>query len=83
MADTDALIGKSVGNYRVVRALGVGGMGAVYLGEHPEIRSRVAIKVLLSRFVEDPAIARRFLDEARAVNLIGHAGIVHWQTDQS
>ncbi len=72
----DALLGKSVGHYRLVKALGVGGMGAVYLGEHPEIESRVAIKVLLPRFVENPQITRRFLDEARAVNRIGHHGIV-------
>jgi serine/threonine-protein kinase len=72
----DALLGKSVGHYRLVKPLGVGGMGAVYLGEHPEIESRVAIKVLLPRFVENPQITRRFLDEARAVNRIGHHGIV-------
>jgi eukaryotic-like serine/threonine-protein kinase len=76
MPEGETLIGKSVGHYQVVRSLGVGGMGAVYLGEHPEIQSRVAIKVLLQRFVESPQITRRFLDEARAVNRIDHAGIV-------
>jgi serine/threonine protein kinase len=72
----DSLVGQTVGNYRIVKNLGVGGMGAVYLGEHPEIGSKVAIKVLLPRFVSDPQVAKRFLDEARAVNRIEHHGIV-------
>src|SRR4051794_788113 len=42
----DPLIGASVGSYRIARQLGRGGMGAVYLGEHPLIGSRVAIKFL-------------------------------------
>ena len=75
-SDTDHLIGKSVGNYRIVKCLGKGGMGAVYHAEHPEIESKVAIKVLLPRFVSAPDIVKRFFDEARAVNRIGHPGIV-------
>ena len=70
------LTGQIIGNYRIIRSLGEGGMGTVYLGEHPEIRSKVAIKVLLPKFVADPEVVRRFMDEARAVNTIGHPGIV-------
>jgi serine/threonine-protein kinase len=76
MADATRLIGTTIGSYRVAEVLGVGGMGAVYLGEHPEIESRVAIKVLLPEFVSNEEIVKRFLDEARAVNRIGHNGIV-------
>ena len=60
----------------MTRKLGEGGFGAVYLGQHPEIESKVAIKVLHPQFVTDAAMAERFLDEARAVNRIGHRGIV-------
>src|SRR5688572_11970055 len=41
-----SLVGQIVGSYRVTRLLGEGGVGAVYLGEHPVVQSRVAIKVL-------------------------------------
>ena len=76
MSDENNLVGQTIGNYRVLRKLGQGGMGAVYLGENPDIRSRVAIKVLLPAMVARPDMVHRFLDEARAVNLIGHPGIV-------
>ena len=76
MKEPDPLIGKTVGNYRIIKCLGKGGMGAVYHAEHPEIESKVAIKVLLPRFVSSPDIVKRFFDEARAVNRIGHPGIV-------
>ena len=76
MSDTDKLVGKTIGSYRIVKCLGKGGMGAVYFGEHPKIESKVAIKVLLPRYVSAQDIVRRFFDEARAVNRIGHPGIV-------
>jgi serine/threonine-protein kinase len=38
----DPLIGLQVGNYRILRMLGTGGMGSVYLGEHTGIGSKVA-----------------------------------------
>lgn len=72
----DPYIGTVVGNYRLQRKLGSGGMGAVYLAEHAIIGSRVAIKVLNPRFASDADLVRRFYDEARAVNLIGHENIV-------
>jgi serine/threonine-protein kinase len=76
MPERDSLVGETVGNYRILKSLGVGGMGVVYLGENPEIESKVAIKVLLPGYVSNPKITKRFLDEARAVNRIGHQGIV-------
>jgi len=73
---TDPLIGRMLGSHRVVKLLGRGGMGAVYLGEHPAIGSKVAIKVLHPRFADDPGVLDRFFNEARAANLIGHDNIV-------
>ena len=72
----DELIGRTVGSYQVTRLLGEGGMGSVYLGEHPVIGSRVAIKFLHPRFSSDRKIVDRFFNEARAVNLIGHDNIL-------
>jgi serine/threonine-protein kinase len=74
--DLDPLIGSQVGSFRLVRLLGRGGMGTVYLAEHPVIGSRVAVKFLHESMASDPAVVSRFFDEARAVNLIGHENIV-------
>jgi serine/threonine-protein kinase len=73
---TDPLIGTQVGSFRLVRLLGRGGMGSVYLAEHPVIGSKVAVKFLHESLAENPQVVARFYDEARAVNLIGHENIV-------
>ncbi|HJZ84115.1 MAG TPA: serine/threonine-protein kinase [Polyangia bacterium] len=70
------MIGKSIGNYQIKAKLGEGGMGAVYLGEHPLIGKRVAIKVLLQDMANKEEIVARFFTEAKAVNDIGHPNIV-------
>ncbi len=70
------LIGKRIGNYRVTRKIGHGGMGDVYEGVHVQIRQRVAIKVLRAEFSKKPEVATRFLNEALAVNIVGHPGLV-------
>jgi len=71
-----SLINTTVGNYRVTKLLGEGGMGAVYLGEHPVIGRKVAIKVLHSALARDQDIVARFFNEARAIHLIAHPNIV-------
>jgi serine/threonine-protein kinase len=70
------LINTTVGNYRVTKLLGEGGMGMVYLGEHPVIGRKVAIKVLHHALAADKDIVARFFNEARAIHMIGHANIV-------
>ena len=72
----DPLVGTQVGSFRLVRLLGRGGMGSVYLAEHPVIGSKVAVKFLHESLAENPQVVARFYDEARAVNLIGHENIV-------
>ena len=71
-----SLIGKQVGNYLIKAKLGEGGMGTVYLGEHPGIGKRVAVKVLLEELASKEDIVTRFFNEAKAVNDIGHQNIV-------
>src|SRR3954447_8675156 len=71
-----SLIGKSIGNYQIKAKLGEGGMGTVYLGEHPLIGKRVAVKVLLEELAAKEDIVSRFFNEAKAVNDIGHQNIV-------
>src|SRR5215831_9816746 len=70
------MIGRVVGGYAIVKELGTGGMGKVYLGEHRRLGRRVAIKMLLEELARDPKICARFLNEARATSLIAHPGIV-------
>ena len=72
----DLLPGTVVGEYRIERKLAVGGMGAVYQATHPVINKRAAVKVLHGHFCRDEEIVRRFVDEARAANQIGHRNIV-------
>jgi len=72
----DEMIGRAAGSYRIVRLLGKGGMGAVYLARHPGIGSQVAVKFLHPRFCGDRGHVERFFNEARSVNLIGHENIV-------
>jgi serine/threonine-protein kinase len=72
----DPLVGAKVGSFMVVRLLGRGGMGTVYLAEHPVIGSKVAIKFLHETLGSEPQTVARFYDEAKAVNLIGHENIV-------
>src|ERR1700710_1260657 len=73
---TDQLIGQTVGNYLVTQKLGEGGMGAVYLAEHPAIGKKVALKVLHTEFSSNQEVAARFFNEAKAVNDIQHPNIV-------
>ncbi len=68
--------GQKIGNYRILRRLGVGGMGAVYLAEHPLIGKKVALKVIHRELAGNKEVIARFFNEARAVNKIGNEHIV-------
>jgi serine/threonine protein kinase len=73
----DLLLGTTIGAYRVARLLGIGGMGRVYKGVHPQIGSRVAIKVLSRECSDRRDLVDRFFAEAKAVNFIRHESIVN------
>src|SRR5579883_3318107 len=68
--------GQHVGSYRVLRELGEGGMATVYEAIHEHIEQRAAIKVLKPEFSRNAQMATRFLNEARAVNIVRHPGLV-------
>jgi serine/threonine-protein kinase len=68
--------GQLFGNYRIVRLLGEGGFGEVYLAENPLIERRAAVKVLHTALAQDGELVRRFLNEARAASAIRHRNII-------
>jgi serine/threonine-protein kinase len=70
------VIGEIVGNYRILELIGEGGMGVVYLAEHPAMGRRAAVKVLHAGLAQNSEIATRFFNEARAANAVRHPGIV-------
>jgi serine/threonine-protein kinase len=64
------------GRYRIIRTLGEGGMGSVFLAEHALIKRRVAIKILHPELATDADVIERFMNEARAAGTLGHPNIV-------
>jgi serine/threonine protein kinase len=70
------MIGEIVGSYRIVSRLGRGGMGEVYVAEHPLLGSRAAVKMLLPEMCAHKDIVERFFNEAKAATRIKHPGIV-------
>jgi len=76
MDPQDTLIGQTVGNYHITDVVGAGAMGQVFLGEHPQIGRKVAVKVLNFQLSSNSDMSTRFLSEARAVNRIDHPNIV-------
>ena len=68
--------GFRLGNYRLKRKLGRGGMSTVYLAEHALMKREAAIKVLPRRRVEDSSYLARFHREAQAAAALDHPNIV-------
>jgi serine/threonine-protein kinase len=69
-------IGRLIGNYRLIRMLGRGGMGMVFEAIHDGVLGRAAIKLLRTDVTSRPDVTTRFFNEARAANAIQHPGIV-------
>jgi serine/threonine-protein kinase len=75
--DGDQYIGTTVaGRYKILRKLGEGGMGVVYLAEHVFIEKKVAIKILSDDMSRKADLVARFMQEAKAASKIGHENII-------
>lgn len=70
------LTGTVLGRYRLLRRLGAGGMGSVYLAQHELIDRQVALKVLHPSLAGKPESRKRFLREARAASKVKHPAVV-------
>jgi serine/threonine-protein kinase len=73
--DTD-LTGKALGDFHVLRRLGTGGMGQVYLAEQLSLKRRVALKIMRAELAANPVYLQRFRTEAEAAARMTHANIV-------
>jgi serine/threonine-protein kinase len=74
-ADAKAWLGCPVGaRHRIVKHLGSGGMGHVFLAEHVTLGAQVAVKILGPR--AQPALVDRFIAEAKLLGLLNHPNIV-------
>ncbi|HYT94702.1 MAG TPA: serine/threonine-protein kinase [Gemmataceae bacterium] len=80
-ADTSAaqptdLTGKTLGDFQILRRLGEGGMGQVYLAEQISLKRKVALKILRADLAANAVSLQRFKAEALAVARATHANIV-------
>jgi serine/threonine protein kinase/Tfp pilus assembly protein PilF len=70
------MIGKTILHYKVVRKLGEGGMGEVYLAEDTKLDRQVALKFLSQQFASDQSFKARFKREAQAAAALNHPNII-------
>lgn len=73
-AEAQAWVGRLVGPYRVLRRIGQGGMGTVYLAERADVSKQVALKVVRG-ILGAPDLVPRFLIERRVLARLEHPGI--------
>ncbi len=74
--EMSTLVGKSLGQFRIVERIGAGGMATVFKAYQATLDRYVAIKVLPSYHARDPIFVKRFKQEARSVAKLQHANIV-------
>lgn len=74
--ELNSLIGKSLGQFRIVDRIGAGGMATVFKAYQPNLDRYVAVKVLPAYHARDPIFLKRFQQEARSVAKLQHANIV-------
>lgn len=67
---------KQLGEFKLIKKLGKGGMAEVYLAEQTSLRRQVAVKVLLPEYFTDEQYVRRFRHEAAAAGTLNHPNIV-------
>ena len=72
----NSLYNKTLGNYKIERPLGAGGMGEVYLAHDIKLNRKIALKILPREFVSDGERIKRFEREARMISALNHPYIV-------
>jgi tRNA A-37 threonylcarbamoyl transferase component Bud32 len=70
------MIGQVIGDYKILKQLGEGGMGMVYLGEHVQLKQKVAIKALHPTLFNNDNARDRFVREAEVLARLNHPNII-------
>jgi serine/threonine-protein kinase len=68
--------GKRFGHYEIIKQIGAGGMGEVYLAKDKKLDRKVAIKILNEEFSQDQSNLQRFVSEAKAASALNHPNIL-------
>ena len=71
------MVGKIILHYKILKKLGEGGMGAVYLAEDTKLKRNVAIKFLPRHISSNKEDRKRFEIEAQAAAALNHSNIAH------
>lgn len=71
------MVSQSISHYRIIRKLGAGGMGEVYLAEDTKLDRKVALKILPPDVAANEGRMRRFVLEAKAAAALSHPNIAH------
>src|ERR1700730_3515633 len=66
---------ETISHYRIVKKLGAGGMGEVYLAEDTQLNRKVAIKLLPEALIADEQASKRLIREAHAAATLDHPNI--------
>src|SRR2546426_10448816 len=66
---------EAIAHYRILKPLGAGGMGEVFLAEDTKLDRQVALKLLPRDLASDPRRRQRFMPEAKAVSALNHPNV--------
>ena len=69
-------MGKSFGHYEIIKQIGAGGMGEVYLAKDNKLDRKVAVKILNEKFAKHESNLQRFIQEAKAASALNHPNIL-------
>lgn len=70
------LVGTKIGHYEIIRLLGKGGMGEVFLAEDTKLDRQIALKILPPEFAADEGRMSRFVREAKSASALNHPNII-------
>jgi hypothetical protein len=68
--------GQSLSHYKILKLLGAGGMGEIYLARDENLDRRVAVKILNEKFARHESNLQRFIKEAKAASALNHPNIL-------
>jgi serine/threonine protein kinase len=74
--DAASKIPSRIGPYKIEALLNKGGMSYLYLGTHPNTKEPITIKVLSQKYISNPEVVQRFLNESEIISMTNHPNII-------